>query len=118
MPLVDETNENIKLAAPELNPEKQNPKLFLDLITNSNPDQPASKVLVQVEQDRPAEKQTFRALDEQAAIDIDIVEGGDLVLSQRNWPDDDSLIVIGVHNIDRFISALCDAVGIPSAGSR
>jgi len=41
---------------------------------------------------------------------------GDLVIRQRHWPDDDSLIFISRTNVDEFVDKLCDVVGIPSVG--
>jgi hypothetical protein len=40
---------------------------------------------------------------------------GDLVLQQRNWPDDDSTIVVRAENISSFIDRLTDVLGIPSS---
>ena len=41
---------------------------------------------------------------------------GDLVIRQRNWHDDDSLIFISKNSVDEFVDKLCDVVGIPSFG--
>ena len=41
---------------------------------------------------------------------------GDLVIRQRNWHDDDSLIFISKNSVDEFIGKLCDVAGIPSVG--
>jgi hypothetical protein len=41
---------------------------------------------------------------------------GDLVIRQRSWLDDDSLIFISRTNVDEFLDKLCDVVGIPSFG--
>ena len=41
---------------------------------------------------------------------------GDLVIRQRHWHDDDSLIFISKTNVGEFVDRLCDAVGIPSFG--
>jgi hypothetical protein len=42
---------------------------------------------------------------------------GDLVIRQRHWHDDDSLIFISKTNVDEFVDKLCDVVGIPSVGT-
>jgi hypothetical protein len=39
---------------------------------------------------------------------------GDLVIRQRSWIDDDSLIFISRDSVDQFVDKLCDVVGIPS----
>lgn len=41
---------------------------------------------------------------------------GDLVIRQRSWPDDDSLIFITKHNVDSFLDKITDVCGIPSIG--
>jgi hypothetical protein len=57
-----------------------------------------------------------RALDDQSAIDIEIDEIGNLFIVQREWPDDNSVVKISAYNIDVFIEALCDALGIGAFG--
>jgi hypothetical protein len=41
---------------------------------------------------------------------------GDLVIRQRSWMDDDSLIFISKNSVEEFVDKLCDAVGIPCFG--
>lgn len=41
---------------------------------------------------------------------------GDLVIRQRSWHDDDSLIFISKENVDDFLDKLTDVCGIPSVG--
>ena len=41
-----------------------------------------------------------------------------LVIRQRNWPDDDSFIVIAPNNIHDFLDKITDVAGIPSIGRR
>jgi hypothetical protein len=40
---------------------------------------------------------------------------GDLILTQINWPDDDSIIIVRAENIADFIDKLTDVLGIPSS---
>jgi hypothetical protein len=41
---------------------------------------------------------------------------GDLVIRQRNWPDEDSFVVITANCEAQFIDQLTDMMGIPSFG--
>jgi hypothetical protein len=42
-------------------------------------------------------------------------ESGDLIITQSNWPDDDSTIVVRAENISDFIDRMTDVLGIPSS---
>ena len=41
---------------------------------------------------------------------------GELVIRQRRWPDDDSILFISASNVGQFVDRLTDIVGIPSMG--
>jgi hypothetical protein len=41
---------------------------------------------------------------------------GDLVIRQRNWPDEDSFVVIAANCEAQFIDQLTDMMGIPTLG--
>ena len=41
---------------------------------------------------------------------------GELVIRQRRWPDDDSIIYITRANLDTFLDRLTDICGVPSFG--
>jgi hypothetical protein len=43
-------------------------------------------------------------------------KGGNLVIRQQNWPEDDSVVVITPQFLLEFISKIDDAAGIPSFG--
>ena len=45
-------------------------------------------------------------------------QNNDLVIRQRNWPDDDPFIVIAANNLHEIIDRLCDMAGIPGVGRR
>jgi hypothetical protein len=53
-------------------------------------------------------------LAEQRAVAVYRNRGGDLVIRQQNWPDDDSFIVISKQCEAEFIDRLTDACGIPT----
>ena len=53
---------------------------------------------------------------EQLKIEVAFDENGDMRLSQSNWPEEDSVILVSKGNLDQFIDAMCDALGIPSFG--
>jgi hypothetical protein len=53
---------------------------------------------------------------EQSKITIEFNEGGDAVLRQSNWPEDDDTIIVRRDNIPEFIDRLTDALGIPAFG--
>ena len=40
----------------------------------------------------------------------------DLVIRQRRYPDDDSIIIIAANNIDTFLDKITDVCGVPSFG--
>ncbi len=52
----------------------------------------------------------------QSKITIEFDEHGNALLRQREWPDDDDVIMIQRDNIPDFIDRLTDALGIPSFG--
>jgi hypothetical protein len=41
---------------------------------------------------------------------------GSLVIRQRRWPDEDTVIIIAESCLDRFLDKLTDVCGIPSVG--
>ena len=43
---------------------------------------------------------------------------GELVIRQRRWPDDDSILFISASNVGQFVDRLTDIVGIPSRRHR
>jgi hypothetical protein len=43
---------------------------------------------------------------------------GSLVIRQRGWPDEDSVVIIAAPCVDAFIDGLSDIAGIPSVGKR
>jgi len=53
---------------------------------------------------------------EQSRITIEFDEEGNAILRQREWPDNDDIILIRRENIPDFIDRLTDALGIPSIG--
>jgi hypothetical protein len=55
-------------------------------------------------------------LNEQPATAIYWNENGDFVIRQHEWPDDDTIIVIGKNNVEHFVEMLCDATGHRAAG--
>lgn len=72
--------------------------------------------------EQPEQKTSPEASDEevcllpaQPEVNFYIDENGDIWLTQSNWPDEDSKIVIRRENRDVFIDRLTDFWGIPSA---
>src|SRR6516165_441096 len=55
---------------------------------------------------------------QQSATAIYFNLDGDLVIRQRNWPDDDSYVVITPQCQREFLDRLCDAVGVSSFGGK
>jgi hypothetical protein len=43
-------------------------------------------------------------------------DDGALVIRQRHWPDEDSVVVIGEESIFKFLDRLTEMCGIPSVG--
>jgi hypothetical protein len=41
---------------------------------------------------------------------------GGLVIRQRGWPDNDSVVIIAPNNIGEFLDKITDVCGIPSFG--
>jgi hypothetical protein len=39
-------------------------------------------------------------------------EGGDLVIAQKNWPEEDSIIVVSAPYCRIFLDKICDVVGV------
>jgi hypothetical protein len=39
-------------------------------------------------------------------------EGGDLVITQKNWPEEDSIIIISAPYRGIFLDKICDVVGV------
>jgi len=37
---------------------------------------------------------------------------GDLVIRQRDWPEDDSSIIIARNNVEQLVRAICEMMGI------
>jgi hypothetical protein len=50
----------------------------------------------------------------QNQIEISFDEQGNAELRQTCWPDEDQVITIQRDNVETFLDALCDALGIPS----
>jgi hypothetical protein len=73
---------------------------------------------VTVTRDAATTDEEIVLLYEQLEIKIAFNERGNLILRQSSWPDEDAVIVVNRGNIDAFIDALTDAVGIPSVGRR
>jgi hypothetical protein len=53
---------------------------------------------------------------QQDEVRIAFNDDGDAILTQRNWPEEDSVIIISRENLDTFLDKLCDVLGIPSFG--
>jgi hypothetical protein len=51
----------------------------------------------------------------QAEVTAGFNESGDLILTQTNWPDDDSVIVISAGNVWDFLDRITDICGVPSS---
>ena len=56
-------------------------------------------------------------LPDQHAVAIYFNPEGELVICQRNWPDDDTHVFINAGNIEGFLDKLCDVCGVLSAGN-
>jgi hypothetical protein len=92
----------------------------LDLV----PAEPIAKVPAVVEPPEP-ESDEFDwcgddsvVLQEQPKTAAYLNSNNSLVIRQRNWPDDDSFIVIAANNIHDFLDKITDVAGIPSIGRR
>jgi hypothetical protein len=49
----------------------------------------------------------------QAEISVDFNNDGDLLIRERDWPNDDVTILIRRENVGTFVDRLCDVIGIP-----
>jgi hypothetical protein len=48
----------------------------------------------------------------QHEIEIYLNDIGDLVLTQKNWPDEDSFIIVSAPYRGIFLDKVCDVLGV------
>jgi hypothetical protein len=54
----------------------------------------------------------------QDKIEIVFDDEGNASITQTRWPDEDQTIVVSRDNLSDFLDRLCDALGVPSMGTR
>lgn len=122
MSAVDHLEPGLPLPKPKLsNAERQ--RRYRNAKRNAPERNARNGVTPRNADDRNEDRNARNADDEGAAIlcpnqfevSAAFNDGGDLILRQSNWPDDDSVIIVRCDNIPEFIDRLTDVLGIPSS---